>query len=129
MLYLLGVVFVASRRARGPSVAASVLSIALFDFFFVLPYYTFSVSDARYVLTFGVMLLVALVMGDLTGRVRGQAEAARERERYTATLYALQQGACSGADAGRSGPGHPAAPPRPLRRRRSPCCSRKPAAC
>ncbi len=91
MLYLLGVVFVASRRARGPSVAASALSIALFDFFFVQPYYTFSVTDARYVLTFAVMLLVALVMGDLTGRVRSQAEAARERERYTATLYGFSK--------------------------------------
>jgi two-component system sensor histidine kinase KdpD len=85
------VVFVAARRARGPSVTASLLSIALFDFFFVPPFYTFAVSDARYVLTFVVMLLVALVMGDLTGRVRSQAEAARERERYTATLYAFSK--------------------------------------
>jgi two-component system sensor histidine kinase KdpD len=57
----------------------------------VPPYYTFSVSDVRYVLTFGVMLLVALVMGNLTGRIRSQAVAAREREQRTTTLYGLSR--------------------------------------
>ena len=91
MLFMLGVVFVSARWSRGPSVVSSVLSIALFDFCFVPPYNTFSVSDVRYVLTFGVMLLVALVMGHLTALVRGQAVAARERERRTATLYAFSK--------------------------------------
>jgi len=72
-------------------VLAAVLGIASFDFFFVHPYYTFSVSDIRYVLTFGVMLLVALVLGGLTGRIRSQAEASREREQRTAALYALSR--------------------------------------
>ena len=56
------------------------------------PFYTFSVSDVRYVLTFGVMLVVALVMGNLTGRIRNQAEAAREREQRTSALYAPEPG-------------------------------------
>jgi two-component system sensor histidine kinase KdpD len=91
MLYLLGVVVAASRYRQGPAALTSVLSIALFDFAFVPPYYTFSVSDARYGLTFTVMLLVALMMSRLTARIRGQAEASRERERHTATLYALSR--------------------------------------
>jgi two-component system sensor histidine kinase KdpD len=91
MLFLLGVVFVAARSPRGPSVVASVLSVALFDWFFVPPYNTFAVTDVQYILTFGVMLLVALVMGNLTRLVRGQAEAARERERRTAMLYAFSR--------------------------------------
>jgi two-component system sensor histidine kinase KdpD len=91
MLYLLAVVVAAARYRRGPAVLAAVLGIASFDFFFVHPYYTFSVSDIRYVLTFGVMLLVALVLGGLTGRIRSQAEASREREQRTAALYALSR--------------------------------------
>jgi two-component system sensor histidine kinase KdpD len=89
MLYLLAVVVAAARFRQGPAVAAALLGIASFDVFFVPPYYTFSVADVRYVLTFGVMLLVALVMGNLTARIRSSAEAARERERRTAALYAL----------------------------------------
>jgi two-component system sensor histidine kinase KdpD len=85
MLSLLAVVVAAARFRQGPAVTAALVGIASFDFFFVHPYYTFSVSDVRYILTFGVML-VALVMGNLTGRIRSGAEAARERERRTAAL-------------------------------------------
>ena len=91
MLYLLGVVVVAARFRRGPALAASLLSIASFDFFFVHPFYTLSVADLHYVLTFGVMLVVALVLGNLTGRIRNQADAAREREQRTSALYALSR--------------------------------------
>jgi two-component system sensor histidine kinase KdpD len=91
MLYLLAVVVAAARFQRGPAVVASLVGIASFDFFFVHPFYTFSVADVRYVLTFGVMLVVALVMGTLTGRIRTQAEAAREREQRTSALYSLSR--------------------------------------
>jgi two-component system sensor histidine kinase KdpD len=89
MLYLLGVGLVAFRFGRGPSLAAAVLSIAAFDFFFVPPFYTFAVTDVRYLLTFAVMLGIALVISELTLRLRAQAEGARERERRTAALYAM----------------------------------------
>jgi two-component system sensor histidine kinase KdpD len=89
MVYVLGVGFVASRFGRGPSVAAAVGSIAVFDFFFVPPFYTFAVSETHYLLTFAVMLFIALVISALTFRLRAQAETARERERRTGALYAL----------------------------------------
>ena len=91
MVYLLGVVMVAARSGRGPSLLASVLSVATFDFFFVPPYFTFRVADGQYVVTFAVMLVVALVTSTLTVRIRQQAESARERERRTATLYAMSR--------------------------------------
>ncbi len=100
MLYLLAVVVAAARYSRGPSVAAALVGIASFDFFFVHPFYTFSVSDVRYLLTFCVMLLVALVLGGLTGRIRSQAEAAREREQRTAALYALSRDLASAQERG-----------------------------
>ena len=74
MIYLLAVVIVSSRYARMPSLLASIASIALFDFCFVPPYLTFAVSDTNYSLTFGVMLLVAVVVSRLTARIRLQAE-------------------------------------------------------
>jgi two-component system sensor histidine kinase KdpD len=91
MVYLLGVGLVATRYGRGPSVVAAVVSIAVFDFFFVPPYYTFAVSDVRYLLTFAVMLVIALVISALTLRIRAQAETARDRERHTAALYAMSR--------------------------------------
>jgi two-component system sensor histidine kinase KdpD len=91
MVFLLGVALVASRYGRGPTIFASFLSIALFDFFFVPPRFTFAVADVSYVLTFGVMLAIALLISGLTLRIRAQAETARERERRTAALYALSR--------------------------------------
>ena len=91
MVFLLGVALVASRYGRGPTIFASFLSIALFDFCFVPPRFTFAVSDVGYVLTFGVMLAIALIMSNLTLRIRAQAETARERERRTAALYGMSR--------------------------------------
>jgi two-component system sensor histidine kinase KdpD len=91
MLFLLAVVIVASRHARGPAVFASVLSIACFDFLFVPPYYTFAVHDTAYVLTFAMMFVVALVMSGLTARIREQAGVAMARERRMAALYGMNR--------------------------------------
>jgi two-component system sensor histidine kinase KdpD len=91
MVYLLGAGVVASRYGRGPSVFGAFLAIALFDFFFVPPRFTFAVSDVRYVLTFAVMLGIALLISGLTLRIREQAETARVRERRTAALYAMSR--------------------------------------
>jgi two-component system sensor histidine kinase KdpD len=78
MLYLLGVLWVATRYTRGAAVLASVLGVAAFDFCFVPPYLRLTFYDRQYVVTFAVMLLTALVIGTLTHRVRTQAEAARQ---------------------------------------------------
>ncbi len=91
MVYLLGVVLAASRASKWPSLFATVLSIAAFDFFFIPPYYSFAVSDVRYFITFIVMFIVSFVISRLTLRVRQQAEAARLRERRTAALYNLSK--------------------------------------
>jgi two-component system, OmpR family, sensor histidine kinase KdpD len=91
MLLLLGVVAVAYRLPRGAALLACVASIGCFDFWFVPPYYTLDVHDARYFVTFGVMLLVALAMSQLTATIRDQAEEAREREQRTGAVFELSQ--------------------------------------
>lgn len=91
MIYLPGVVLVASRFGRGPSVLASLLSVTGLNFFFTTPYLTLFVDDSRIVLTLVVLLLVALVISTLTVRTSQQAEAALQRERRTSALYALSR--------------------------------------
>jgi two-component system, OmpR family, sensor histidine kinase KdpD len=86
MLHLLGVGVVAARASRRQAAFAAVLSVALFDFFFVPPRFTFTVSDLHYVVTFGVMLVTAFVISWLAERVREEAVATEARERGTAAL-------------------------------------------
>lgn len=89
MIYLVGVVVAAMAFGRGPAIATSILGVAAFDFFLVKPRYTFSVSDTQYLITFSVMLLVAMVIGTLTSRLRDQLAAARREQRSTAAQYRL----------------------------------------
>jgi len=91
MVYLLGIIVVAMRYGYGPSLLAAVLGVLQVDFFFVPPYYSLAVSDFRHVETFAVMLVVAVVISSLTQRIRDRAAAARQRERRTASLYALSR--------------------------------------
>jgi two-component system sensor histidine kinase KdpD len=87
MVFLLGVAYAAARYGRGPGILASIASVLAFDFFFVKPYLTFAVSDTQYVLTFVVMLGIAVLISTLTSRIREQAQISRQRARRTEALY------------------------------------------
>ncbi|HUN90413.1 MAG TPA: two-component system sensor histidine kinase KdpD [Burkholderiaceae bacterium] len=89
MIFLLAVVVVAVRHGRGPAVMAAFLSVVEFDFFYVPPRFSFAVSDAQYLLTFAVMLAVALVTGQLTAGLKFQAHIATRRETRVRALYEM----------------------------------------
>jgi two-component system sensor histidine kinase KdpD len=89
MVFLLAVVGIALRFGRGPAVLGAFLSVGAFDFFYVPPRFTFAVSDAQYLVTFAVMLVVALVIGQLTAGLTFQARVATQREARVSALYAL----------------------------------------
>jgi two-component system, OmpR family, sensor histidine kinase KdpD len=91
MLFLLSVIVVASSSSRRAAVLASVLSIAVFNFGFVPPYYTLDVQDPSFFLTFAVMLTVALLMTHLTARIREQTQVARDGQRRAAMLYEMSR--------------------------------------
>lgn len=99
MVFLLGVILVATRLGVGPSVLASVLSVALFDFVFVPPHLTFRVSDSQYLITFVVMLVVALLTSNLAARVRREARRAREAQQRTEAMAELTMDLARARDA------------------------------
>ncbi|BCU89613.1 two-component sensor histidine kinase [Yersinia pseudotuberculosis] len=92
MVYLLGVVIIALFYGRWPSVLAAVINVASFDLFFVQPHWSLAVTDVQYLLTFGVMLIVGIVVGNLTAGVRYQAKIARYREQRARHLYEMSRG-------------------------------------
>ena len=89
MLFLLAVVVTAVRYGRRPAILAAFLSVALFDFFFVPPQLSFAVNDAQYVVTFAVMLVVALTIGQLTTALKARADDALLRADEQSRLYRL----------------------------------------
>ena len=91
LLYFLVVVWLSYRYGRITGIFASVLSVLFFDFFLVPPYLTFAVSDTEYFITFAVMLVVALFISTLTGRLLAMAEATRAREAHLRSLYNISR--------------------------------------
>jgi two-component system sensor histidine kinase KdpD len=89
MAYLAAVAGVAFRFGRGPAAWASVLSVLVFDFFFVPPFLSFAVGDTQYLITFAVMLAIGLLIGALTARLRAELDLGRQRERRTLALHRL----------------------------------------
>jgi two-component system sensor histidine kinase KdpD len=94
MVYLLAVVVIALRFTLGPAIAAALLSVAAFDWLFVPPRGRFTIDDVQYLLTFAIMVIVALAISRLVERVRRQADAqarlqiAAETERIRSALLA-----------------------------------------
>ncbi len=89
MLFLLTVVGIGATLSRGPALAAAFLSVALFDFFFVPPRFSFTVEDPQYLMTFAVMLVVALIIGSLTADLKRRADEALVKERRSHALYEM----------------------------------------
>ncbi len=89
MLFLLATVLIALKFGRGPAALAALLNVLSFDFFFVAPRFSFSVSDAQYLLTFGVMLAVGLITGQLTAGLHFQVRISNSRERRAQSLFEL----------------------------------------
>ncbi len=94
MVYLLPVVLIALRFTRGAAITSAVLCVMAFDYVFVPPQGTFTVNDIQYLLTFVIMLAVALVISGLMERGRS-SDARRavlaveaETERIRSTLLA-----------------------------------------
>jgi two-component system sensor histidine kinase KdpD len=90
IVYLLAVLLTA-RLADGYvyGVIASLLAAFSFNFLFMKPYFTFSVSTHNYIITFIIMFITALVTSTLTVRARQNAIRAGEKEAETKALYTL----------------------------------------
>ncbi len=74
MVYLLGVLLVAVITShRAYSMAASVASLFLFNFFFVQPRYSLAAYEPGYPVSFLVMFLTAVIAGTLASRLKQTA--------------------------------------------------------
>ncbi|MBL8271890.1 DUF4118 domain-containing protein [Steroidobacter sp.] len=91
MAYLLGSALVGIKFGRGPAVLASLANVVAFLVYFVPPRFSLSIADLQYLVTFIVMLIVAVTMANLMASVRQQIRAAGARERRTALLYAMSR--------------------------------------
>ena len=87
LVFLTGVLASAVTYGLWPALYASLVSILLYNFFFLPPLYTFTIADPENVVALFFFLVVAVIASNLTARVRDQALTARQRAKTTEDLY------------------------------------------
>ena len=91
LVFLTAVVAVAARFGLWPSLLASLLASLCYNFFFLPPVYTFTITDPTNVAAFFFFMLIALLVSNVAARVRSQADTAIGRVRSTESLYAFSR--------------------------------------
>jgi two-component system, OmpR family, sensor histidine kinase KdpD len=91
LVFLTAVVGVAVRLGLWPSLFASVAASLAYNYFFLPPIYTFTITDPTNVAAFVFFIIVAIVVSTVAARGRTQANAATERARVTESLYSFSR--------------------------------------
>jgi two-component system sensor histidine kinase KdpD len=80
LIYLLAVVLLGLFVQRGPILLAASLSAVVWDYFFLPPVFAFRVSHFEDALLLVMYFIVAIILGQLTTRIRAQQEAERKAQ-------------------------------------------------
>ncbi|AWD20878.1 sensor histidine kinase [Fuscovulum blasticum] len=99
LIFMTAVIVVASRRGMGPSALASVLGFLSYDFFFVDPRLTFTITDRSELLTLSLFFAASLVTGNLAARLRARVKAQSAIADRTNKLYDFSRRVASAATA------------------------------
>ncbi|HHF7353263.1 TPA: DUF4118 domain-containing protein [Legionella anisa] len=91
LVYLIGIISIATLGRPGPAISGIILSILTYDYLFIPPYYSFFMENSDYFLTLVMMFILALVICQLTLVTRRQSEIARLAEYQTSALYTLSR--------------------------------------
>jgi len=89
LLYLLIILLVASLAGTGPGLLAAVLAFFAWNFFFLPPYHTLEIHDPKDWLSLVAFLIIGVIVGVQTGRLREREARAIAREHETAALNRL----------------------------------------
>ncbi len=98
LVYLMAVVTLSMFVGRGPIYLAATAGALMWNYCFLPPLYTFYITSFQDALMFTMFFVVALAMGHLTGRLRAQQSAEREREERATALYLLTRELAGGKD-------------------------------
>lgn len=89
LLYLIPLGMITAFWGLGPGITSALITFLTFNYFFIKPYYTFTVHQPTDVVILIVFLIVAVVISQLVGRAQAGLTAATAREREATQLYEL----------------------------------------
>ena len=91
LVFLTAIVIVAVSYGLGPSLLASVAASLCYNFFFLPPIYTFTITDPTNVAAFVFFIVVAILASNVAARGRTQTVTAQGRVRAVELLYAFSR--------------------------------------
>lgn len=91
LLYLIPVIATATLFGLRPALVASVSAALAYNFFFLPPIYTFTISNPQNAITFLVLTGVAIVASQLTGRLKREANIGARTSTENAAIAAFGQ--------------------------------------
>jgi two-component system, OmpR family, sensor histidine kinase KdpD len=89
LLYLIPLGWITAILGFGPGIASALVTFLTFNYYFIQPYYTFTVHQPLDIVILVVFLIVAVVTSQLVGRAQSGLAAATAREREATQLYEL----------------------------------------
>ncbi|RJP50532.1 MAG: DUF4118 domain-containing protein [Anaerolineaceae bacterium] len=89
LLYLLPLGIITAFWGLGPGITSAAVTFLTFNYFFLKPYYTFTVHRPTDVVILIVFLIVAVVISQLVGRMQAGLAVATAREREATQLYEI----------------------------------------
>jgi two-component system sensor histidine kinase KdpD len=91
LIFLTAIVGIAVRYGLWPSLFASVISSLAYNFFFLPPVYTFTITEPTNVAAFLLFVLLSVIVSNLAARGRTRAVAAHDRVRSIESLYGFSR--------------------------------------
>ena len=91
LVFLTAVVGIAVRFGLWPSLFASIVASLCYNFFFLPPLYTFTITDPTNVVAFFFFIAMAVLVSNVAARVRTLAVTAMARARTTESLYVFSR--------------------------------------
>lgn len=92
MIYILGVLITAvATTGRVYSLASSLASVLVFNFFFTAPRFTFNAYDSGYPVTFFIMFVAAFLTSSLATKIKRHARQSAETAFRTKILFDTNQ--------------------------------------
>src|SRR3954466_7838816 len=87
LVMVLAIMLCALMWRSGPALWASVIEVLCFNYFFIVPYYTFTIADPQNWIAFTAFAVTAVAVGQLAARAEQRATQAEARRVEIESLY------------------------------------------
>jgi len=92
IIYMLAVIFISQTTSTYIyGLAASLISVLAFNFFFTHPLYTFNVSQPDYLFTFFVMFVASFLSSSLTSKLKNEKIVSQERTKQVLLMEGINK--------------------------------------